>query len=84
MGELEYENFNAAAANITISGINIHPGTAKDKMLNSILIAAEFNSMLPGNEIPACTQGYEGFYHLGRFVGSVEKDNDALHHKGLL
>lgn len=73
LGELEYENFNAAAANITVNGSNIHPGTAKNRMQNSILIATEFNSMLPGNETPSHTEGYEGFYHLDRFEGSVEK-----------
>lgn len=78
LGELEYENFNAAAANVIISGTNIHPGTAKNKMFNSVLAAIEFNSMLPGNEIPARTEGYEGFYHLDRFEGSVEKT--SLHY----
>ena len=73
VGELEYENFNAATARITIQGRNVHPGTAKDKMINSILIANELNSMLPINERPEYTQGYEGFFHLVYFNGSVEK-----------
>ncbi len=73
VGELEYENFNAATAKITIQGRNVHPGTAKDKMVNSILIANELNSMLPLNERPEYTEAYEGFYHLVYFNGSVEK-----------
>lgn len=73
VGELEYENFNAAAANITVSGSNIHPGTAKNKMRNSVLIAMEFNALLPANETPSHTEGYEGFYHLDRMEGTVEK-----------
>ncbi|WP_313232248.1 peptidase T [Tissierella praeacuta] len=77
VGELEYENFNAATANIFIQGRNVHPGTAKDKMLNSILIATELNSMLPVNERPEYTEGYEGFYHLMDFKGSVEKTEIA-------
>ncbi|MDP4092350.1 MAG: peptidase T [Bacillota bacterium] len=72
IGQLEYENFNAAAADIEIHGQNVHPGSAKNKMLNSILIAMEFNSMLPPAEIPANTEGYEGFYHLNNMEGSVE------------
>lgn len=73
IGELEFENFNAAGAKITIQGRNIHPGYAKDKMLNAILIAQEFNSMLPASERPEHTQDYEGFYHLIKIDGSVEK-----------
>jgi len=73
VGELEYENFNAASATVTINGINIHPGSAKDKMINSILIGMEFNSMLPPNETPEHTEGYEGFYHLHEIKGTVEK-----------
>lgn len=72
IGELEYENFNAAAANITINGVNIHPGSAKGKMKNAILIGAELIGMLPKDEIPAMTEGYEGFYHVINFNGSVE------------
>ena len=73
IGELEYENFNAATANISIQGTNIHPGTAKNMMVNSMLIAMELNSMLPVNERPEYTENYEGFYHLVGFNGSVEK-----------
>jgi tripeptide aminopeptidase len=73
LGSLEYENFNAASAKIEITGNNIHPGSAKNKMVNSIFIGMEFNSMLPCGEIPALTEGYEGFYHLNDFSGNVEK-----------
>lgn len=73
LGEIEYENFNAASADITINGVNIHPGSAKNKMRNSMLIFCHLNSMLPNDEIPATTEGYEGFYHLNGFSGSVEK-----------
>jgi len=69
LGELEYENFNAAGAKITVHGLNIHPGSAKDKMKNALLMAIEFNSMLPPAETPAHTEGYEGFYHLQRMEG---------------
>ncbi|MDI9515569.1 MAG: peptidase T [Rikenellaceae bacterium] len=72
IGELEYENFNAAGAKITIQGRNIHPGYAKDKMVNAILVAMEFNSLLPANQRPEHTQGYEGFYHLIKMDGTVE------------
>ncbi len=72
LGELEYENFNAAAAHVQIHGISIHPGDAKGKMKNSLLIAGEFQSMMPPLEIPANTQGYEGFYHLQYVEGSEE------------
>lgn len=73
LGELEYENFNAAAAVVTVHGVNIHPGDAKNKMKSAVLYAIEFNSMLPPNEIPACTEGYEGFHHLSHFEGDEEK-----------
>ncbi len=73
VGELEYENFNAASAKLTFSGCNVHPGYAKDKMLNSLLVANEFITMLPKNETPETTEGYEGFYHLISVEGSVEK-----------
>jgi tripeptide aminopeptidase len=75
LGELEYESFNAAAARITIKGRNIHPGSAKGKMVNSAKIAMELNSMLPVNEAPEMTEGYEGFYHLISFHGDVEQTN---------
>ncbi len=64
LGEIEYENFNAASAKITVHGVNIHPGSAKNKMKNASLMAAEFIKMLPASETPAHTEGYEGFYHL--------------------
>ncbi|HYK73390.1 MAG TPA: peptidase T [Pseudoneobacillus sp.] len=73
LGELEYESFNAAGAKITFKGTNIHPGTAKGKMVNSAKIAMEFNSKLPAEEAPEYTEGYEGFYHLGSIQGDVEK-----------
>ncbi|MGQ8921975.1 peptidase T [Bacillus halotolerans] len=73
LGELEYESFNAAAAKITIKGNNVHPGTAKDKMVNSAKIAMKLNSMLPADEAPEYTEGYEGFYHLLSIQGDVEE-----------
>ncbi len=73
VGELEYENFNAASAKVTINGVNIHPGTAKNKMKNSILIGMEFQSMLPVHETPENTEGYEGFSLLNDMSGNVEK-----------
>ncbi|HPT83130.1 MAG TPA: peptidase T [Limnochordia bacterium] len=72
-GEVEYETFNAATARITVTGRNIHPGTAKDKMKNAALIAMEFNSLLPSVQRPEHTEGYEGFYHLISMQGSVEQ-----------
>jgi tripeptide aminopeptidase len=72
IGELEYENFNAAGAKVIIQGRNIHPGYAKNKMKNAILMATEFNAFLPVNERPEFTQDYEGFYHLIKMEGSVE------------
>ena len=69
LGEIEYENFNAASAEIKIHGINIHPGSAKNKMKNASLLAAEFINMLPAAETPAHTEGYEGFYHLCEMKG---------------
>lgn len=73
LGELEYESFNAASAKVTIKGRNIHPGSAKGKMVNSAKIAMEFNSMLPAKEAPEYTEGYEGFYHLLSINGDVEQ-----------
>lgn len=73
LGEIEYENFNAASAKIKVNGTNIHPGSAKNKMKNSILIAMEFQSMLPPFENPANTDNYEGFNHLNDIAGSVEQ-----------
>lgn len=75
IGELEYENFNAAHAKITFKGRNIHPGYAKDKMINSMIIAMEFNGMLPVNERPEFTADYEGFFHLIKIEGSVEQSS---------
>ncbi len=72
LGELEYENFNAASAKVTVHGISIHPGSAKDKMKNASLIACEFNSLLPPDEIPERTEGYEGFHHLICMTGDTE------------
>ena len=72
-GELEYENFNAAGAKIHIQGRNVHPGYAKDKMLNAIDIACELNALLPAQERPQYTEGYEGFYHCVGFSGTVEQ-----------
>ena len=73
IGELEYENFNAAVAHVTFRGRNVHPGYAKHKMINSIRIANQFAIMLPRWETPEHTEGYEGFYHLVSFEGNVEK-----------
>lgn len=75
LGELQYESFNAAEAKVKIKGKNVHPGTAKDKMINSTKIAMEFQSKLPANEAPEYTDGYEGFYHLISFNGDVEETN---------
>ena len=72
LGELEYENFNAASAFITIHGVSIHTGTARGKMKNAILMGMELQSLLPVFENPACTDGYEGFFHLDDMKGSVE------------
>lgn len=72
LGELEYESFNAAEALITIKGRNVHPGTAKGKMINSTKIAIELNSKLPVEEAPESTDGYEGFYHLYSMKGTIE------------
>lgn len=72
LGELQYESFNAAAALVTCKGKNVHPGTAKGKMVNAAKIAMELNSMLPAEEAPEHTEGYEGFYHLTSIEGDVE------------
>ena len=73
IGELEYENFNAASATITITGQNVHPGYAKNKMINAIEVGNKFCAMLPEKERPEHTDKYEGFYHLISFEGTVEK-----------
>ena len=73
LGELEYENFNAASAKVYLHGSSIHPGSSKGKMKNAILMAMEFQSMLPVFENPMYTEGYEGFYHLDAIEGTVEE-----------
>ena len=73
LGEIEYENFNAAAAKAEFFGVSIHPGSAKDKMKNAALMAMDFNALLPADEIPAKTDGYEGFFHLIEMSGECEK-----------
>ena len=73
IGELEYENFNAAAVRVSFKGLNVHPGYAKDKMRNAALLAAEFAMRLPATERPEHTSGYEGFFHLTGMTGSVEE-----------
>jgi tripeptide aminopeptidase len=85
VGEIEYENFNASAMKVEVTGLSIHPGSAKDKMVNACLIAMEFNSLLPEQQKPAYTSGYEGFFHLCGMEGSIEsatltyiiRDHDA-------
>lgn len=85
IGELEYENFNAASMEVTVHGVNIHPGSAKNQMKNACLVAMEWNSLLPPAETPAHTEGYEGFFHLGGMEGTEElaqlhyiiRDHDA-------
>ena len=72
VGEISNENFNAASAVFRITGVSVHPGSAKNKMLNAILLAQEFQNLLPVHENPASTEGYEGFYHLEKFSGVVE------------
>ena len=72
-GELEYENFNAASAKITIKGLNVHPGMAKNKMINAILVAGKLMSLLPESQTPATTEKYEGFYHIVGIEGTVEE-----------
>ena len=77
IGELEFENFNAASAKLHIQGRNVHPGSAKGKMRNAILIGQEFNALLPVDQRPEYTEGYEGFFHLISFKGSVEEADFA-------
>ena len=72
-GEIEYENFNAASAEIRFYGVNVHPGDAKDIMVNASYLASEFNMMLPKDEVPRNTSGYEGFYHLTKMSGDVSE-----------
>lgn len=73
LGELEYETFNAAAATVTFKGVSVHPGTAKDKMINAITLAREFAGALPEDEVPEKTEGTEGFYLLSQFNGTIEE-----------
>ena len=73
IGELEYENFNAASAKVCFKGLNVHPGTAKDKMINAALLATQFASWLPAEQRPEHTDGYEGFFHLIGMEGTVEE-----------
>ena len=73
VNEIEYENFNAAAASLTVHGFSIHPGSAKNKMRNAARLAMEFHAMLPASEIPECTEGYEGFYHLCGMRGEEQE-----------
>ena len=85
LGEIEYENFNAAAMKVQVKGLGIHPGSSKNKMVNASLIAIEFDSLLPAQQRPAFTEGYEGFFHLHSMQGEVEsatltyiiRDHDA-------
>ncbi len=72
-GELQYESFNAAGVNVTFNGVNVHPGSAKDKMVNALNLAVRFQSSLPANEVPEHTEGYEGFFHLMELNGNVER-----------
>lgn len=73
VGELEFENFNAASAKVIVKGRNVHPGYAKGKMVNSLRVANEFACLLPAGEVPECTEGYQGFYHLIGMSGEVEQ-----------
>jgi tripeptide aminopeptidase len=75
IGELEFENFNAASAKVTFKGVNVHPGYARHKMLNSMRVAHQFASMIPRHETPEHTEGYEGFFHLTNMEGTVEKSS---------
>ncbi|PSU10341.1 peptidase T [Photobacterium gaetbulicola] len=91
VGELEYENFNATSADVICHGVNVHPGTAKNKMVNAMNIAAQFQLMMPAEETPECTEGYEGFYHLKSMEPSVARtelgyiirdfDREGLEHR---
>jgi tripeptide aminopeptidase len=78
LGELEYENFNAASASVRFVGNNVHPGTAKGSMINSQTLAARFHAAMPAAETPECTDGYEGFFHLAQMSGTVEES--TLHY----
>ncbi|MFB3946405.1 peptidase T [Aeromonas veronii bv. sobria] len=78
LGELEYENFNAASATVRFIGNNVHPGTAKGSMINSQTLAARFHAAMPAEQAPECTDGYEGFFHLAQMSGTVEES--TLHY----
>ncbi|HEH9401192.1 TPA: peptidase T [Aeromonas sobria] len=78
LGELEYENFNAASASLRFVGNNVHPGTAKGSMINSQTLAARFHAAMPAEQTPECTEGYEGFFHLAQMNGTVEES--TLHY----
>lgn len=78
LGELEYENFNAASANLRFVGNNVHPGTAKGSMINSQTLATRFHAAMPAEQTPECTDGYEGFFHLAQMSGTVEES--TLHY----
>lgn len=78
LGELEYENFNAASATVRFIGNNVHPGTAKGSMINSQTLAARFHAAMPAEQTPECTDGYEGFFHLAQMSGTVEES--SLHY----
>ncbi|EMN4467265.1 peptidase T [Aeromonas hydrophila] len=78
LGELEYENFNAASATVRFIGNNVHPGTAKGSMINSQTLAARFHAAMPAEQTPECTDGYEGFFHLAQMNGTVEET--SLHY----
>ncbi|WP_429218221.1 peptidase T [Aeromonas veronii] len=78
LGELEYENFNAASATVCFIGNNVHPGTAKGSMINSQTLAARFHAAMPAEQTPECTEGYEGFFHLAQMSGTVEES--TLHY----
>lgn len=78
LGEIEYENFNAAAVTVNIRGVNIHPGSAKNKMKNAVLLANEFISLLPPSETPAHTESYEGFYHVSDISGNESEATLAM------
>lgn len=87
LGEIEYENFNAASADVTVRGVNVHPGSAKGRMKNAILMAHDFIAQMPAEETPAHTEGYEGFYHIHDFSGDetetsfsmLIRDHDRTH-----
>ena len=72
LGELEYENFNGASAHVAVKGLSVHPGSAKNKMINAMTVAMEFASLLPKHEVPENTEGYEGFAHLVGMQGEIE------------